>query len=333
MRNLDANLSAELAKTAFTYFHLIEFSFTSATYRYTDFQYDLYYGGNKFSPRGMSFGDLGSNTGLSVDKVTVELDDTDLVLSALLLGEDVRYTQCSFYVGAIDANHEIIAVNEFFRGVVDSWELPEPKAKITVATELIKWQDDTLRIAQSTCPWTFNSAPYTNLVTGWNNDGTHPYDTLTDSGADITSAIKLGPGAGQANSDAFSVTIGTLYKLIVTLSMTSGENPTVYCGLNAAHTGWQKNEVLVAGVENTFIWRSESTYASEFICIANTIASNYAATFILYEVTECAYVGTETWCDQSYDRCAALLNMDNFGGMRFIPAIAEKEIWWGKIPT
>jgi hypothetical protein len=333
MRNIDADLSAELAKTAFTYFHMVEFYFTSATYRYTDFQYDLYYGGNKFSPRGMSFGDMGSNTGLSVDKITVEMDDTDLVLSALLLGEDVRYTRCSFYVGAIDANHEIIAINEFFRGVVDSWELPEPTAKITVATELIKWQDSTLRIAQSTCPWVFNAEPYTNLITGWNNNVTYPYDTLTKSGADILAAVKGGPGWAQADSDVFSVTIGKLYKLVVTATLNSGEAPSLYYGINAAHSGWQGSGVVLTAGTNIFIWRSESTYASEFIIVGTTSATNYSATFALYEVTECAYIGSETWCDQSYDRCSALGNADNFGGMRFIPSIAEKEIWWGKIPS
>lgn len=47
--------------------------------------------------------------------------------------------------------------------------------------------------------------------------------------------------------------------------------------------------------------------------------------------TECGYSGaTGSWCDQSHDRCLALGNQTNFGGFRFIPDIAEKEIWWGR---
>jgi len=46
---------------------------------------------------------------------------------------------------------------------------------------------------------------------------------------------------------------------------------------------------------------------------------------------ECRYTGGETWCDQSYERCKALGNTDNFGGFRFLPSIAEKSIWWGRV--
>lgn len=47
----------------------------------------------------------------------------------------------------------------------------------------------------------------------------------------------------------------------------------------------------------------------------------------------CRYAGAETWCDQTFDRCKELGNQRNFGGFRFIPAIAEKQIWWGRVPS
>jgi hypothetical protein len=48
--------------------------------------------------------------------------------------------------------------------------------------------------------------------------------------------------------------------------------------------------------------------------------------------TECAYAGDETWCDQSYARCVALENTAQFGGFRFMPAIMEADVWWGRVP-
>jgi hypothetical protein len=51
-----------------------------------------------------------------------------------------------------------------------------------------------------------------------------------------------------------------------------------------------------------------------------------------FKGTECAYAGSEIWCDQSYDRCTALVNSANFGGFRFLSSLMEKEIWWGKTP-
>jgi hypothetical protein len=49
-----------------------------------------------------------------------------------------------------------------------------------------------------------------------------------------------------------------------------------------------------------------------------------------FKGAECAYTGAGTWCDQGYARCTALGNTDNYGGFRFIPSIAEREIWWGR---
>ena len=51
-----------------------------------------------------------------------------------------------------------------------------------------------------------------------------------------------------------------------------------------------------------------------------------------FKSTECGYAGEESWCDQTYDRCAALTNSDQFGGNRFLPSIMEKDIWWGRVP-
>ena len=50
-----------------------------------------------------------------------------------------------------------------------------------------------------------------------------------------------------------------------------------------------------------------------------------------FKGTECTYSGGETWCDKSYERCTALSNTDSFGGFRFLPSIAEKSIWWGRV--
>lgn len=51
-----------------------------------------------------------------------------------------------------------------------------------------------------------------------------------------------------------------------------------------------------------------------------------------FKETECGYSGAHDWCNQSYERCQELSNTDNFGGDRFLPAIAEKDIWWGRSP-
>lgn len=52
----------------------------------------------------------------------------------------------------------------------------------------------------------------------------------------------------------------------------------------------------------------------------------------VFKGTECAYAGAGSWCDQSYSRCAGLNNQAHFGGFRFLPALMEKQVWWGRVP-
>ena len=52
-----------------------------------------------------------------------------------------------------------------------------------------------------------------------------------------------------------------------------------------------------------------------------------------FKGAECRYAGAETTCDQTYDRCTALSNTDNFGGFRWLPDMMEMELWWGKVPS
>ena len=46
----------------------------------------------------------------------------------------------------------------------------------------------------------------------------------------------------------------------------------------------------------------------------------------------CAYTGTATFCDKTYERCKQLGNTPNFGGFHNLSDIEEKEIWWGRSP-
>jgi hypothetical protein len=49
----------------------------------------------------------------------------------------------------------------------------------------------------------------------------------------------------------------------------------------------------------------------------------------VFKKTECAYAGTEDWCDQSPERCDDLENYSNFGGRKYISSIEGKKIYWG----
>jgi hypothetical protein len=160
VRNFDAGLAAELAKSAYRFFNAVEFQFTTPAY-YTDFQYPLYIGGNKYEPIGMKIGSIATAAIMSADKVTLEIDDTNLGISAILLNEDARNKAAVITFGAVGSDFQIIASAEMFRGFIDGWELKEPTAEITIVNEFILWRKKTLRTAQATCPWLFKGTECT----------------------------------------------------------------------------------------------------------------------------------------------------------------------------
>jgi hypothetical protein len=160
MRNFDAGLSAELAKRAYRFFNAIELQFTATLY-YTDFQFPIYISGHKHDPIGMKLGSMSASAMMSADKTTVRIDDANLAMSAILLGEDVRNKPAIISMGAIAADYSVIAVAEMFRGFVDGWEHKEPNVDITITNEFVLWRRKTLRTAQATCPWVFKGTECT----------------------------------------------------------------------------------------------------------------------------------------------------------------------------
>lgn len=212
MKTFDAAISTELAKESFQPYWLLDIA-TTTPMRYTDLDLNTYHGGNLYVSRGMKIGNITSGATVSAEKVEIELDDADQVITAFLLNEDVRNKAASLYFGVIARTAVGLEtqlsrhVQEVWRGFVSGWELAgEADCRITLTHEFVLWNKEPLRTQSSSCQWTFKG-------------------------------------------------------------------------------------------------------------------------------TECGYSGEAGWCDKSYDRCKKLSNPDNFGGFRFIPEIAEKEIWWGRNPT
>lgn len=85
---------------------------------------------------------------------------------------------------------------------------------------------------------------------------------------------------------------------------------------------WEiKEDIVTIDIKNELIlWRKETLRTCQSSCRWE------------FKGLECAYSGGGTWCDQTYERCGILLNTDNFGGFRWLPALEELDIWWGRIP-
>lgn len=154
MKSFDIDLATEIAKETAATFCLLEFQF-AATYRYTDRDISLYHGGHKYSSINFRLGNFVSAANMSIDRMTIDIDNAGLIFSAILLGEDVRNKTVIQSFGCLNADNKIIAVAEFFRGVLSDWDIAEDKARVTIVNEFILWKKKTLRICSSTCPWGF----------------------------------------------------------------------------------------------------------------------------------------------------------------------------------
>ena len=50
----------------------------------------------------------------------------------------------------------------------------------------------------------------------------------------------------------------------------------------------------------------------------------------VFKGADCGYSGSAVSCDQTYERCRTLGNTDQYGGDRYLNAMMEKEIFWGR---
>ena len=153
MRNLDANMIAELQKLEFYEFWLVEFGF-AVPCRLTDFDRPIYHNANRFSPDAIRVDDINVSSTFSVDSVTLSVGNASAAFGALILGEDVRFKPLKVYIGVLKDLYTPI-VHLVFDGFLAEYDLEEDEAQIQAVNEFFLWNKRTLRIAQPSCPWVF----------------------------------------------------------------------------------------------------------------------------------------------------------------------------------
>jgi hypothetical protein len=148
----------------------------------------------------------------------------------------------------------------------------------------------------------------TNLISsgGWvngDNSGAVPYDTLTESGTDLSSVISDGSAVAYAKTNYLNMEEGKLYKATMVLDYNSGQN--VEWGI-----GGTSDPGLYHALETT---SGDGTYTKVVECISSTMAgtsanaariwvknggaTNWAATFTVTEVTPGCVAADDKACD------------------------------------
>jgi hypothetical protein len=165
MINVDVNLALEFQKEIVTEFFLLSLMLSTPLY-YSDLDFPLQWNGDKYLPRGVKYPAMNFASAMSVDRAAIQLDDVDKVIIASFLNQDVRNRPVIVRVGALNANYQVIATVEIFRGIFDSWDKTESQVSIVAVNEFVLWNKKTLRTASATCPWVFNSPAVRSAASG-----------------------------------------------------------------------------------------------------------------------------------------------------------------------
>ena len=383
MRNFDPNIAAEIEKESLRFFFLLEIQ-GAETYRFNDIDIPIFHGGELFACRSFSFDQLSGSANLSVESLDIEIDDADQVISALVLGEDVRNKIAILYFGVIAAEASAgpligyasayppaqsdTYVKATSKTDTDHWayHATDPAKSLTgldsngwasainsptnqrvhidagraIVPARIYYENfhhnggNTDAGAKTFTLWGSNDAgSFADLTygndTGWTqlttsqatldehaaaNAADPKYITVTGSAAYRYFALKIADNWGDG-------TLMGLRRIEVQEAVYSSTKIHIQELMRGIIGGWDiygDSKVKLNVTNEMILWNKKSLRPQSSSCPWT------------FKGVECAYAGAETWCDQSYARCVDLLNAAQFGGERFLPAITEREIWWGR---
>jgi hypothetical protein len=84
----------------------------------------------------------------------VQIDNLDDALTSYFVGGSPQGSTVILKVVLLDSSYNIIAgALTLFEGSLDGWDLDEEKVSITVASELVRWNQKTLAKHSPSCRW------------------------------------------------------------------------------------------------------------------------------------------------------------------------------------
>ncbi len=125
---------------------------------YTSLDDDVWYEGIKYEPIPLSISDLNISAGQSVDDVTLSIDNVSLLPAALFLNNDLRGKPVDIWICPLDGLGKPLGRVNLFSGFISRVEIRDKVARITVASEMVRWREPVLRRHSSTCPWRFKDS-------------------------------------------------------------------------------------------------------------------------------------------------------------------------------
>ncbi len=158
MKNFNPATTQALAAETAAIFWFLEMGLDSGVLRYSDADFELYSGGNLYRPKAFEVQELVFTADMSVDRMSVDFHNIDLQMSAIILNETIVNRQMKISFGCLDSSNKIIALEDIFDGILTAWgPMTVKECPVTIGNYMMFWSQQSLRLAQATCPWAFKS--------------------------------------------------------------------------------------------------------------------------------------------------------------------------------
>ena len=131
----------------------VDIAFSSATLGYTNFDVDLYHGSHRYLAGDLKIEGMSFGSDLSVDQVTVHMQNVDLGMSAIMLNNDEIGAIVTISMGAVHSSRRIYDLEPMIVAEITGWMANEKVAKLTCSGLMARWAKKTMRVSQSSCPW------------------------------------------------------------------------------------------------------------------------------------------------------------------------------------
>lgn len=155
MRTFDVTLQTELAADTAYLVYLLSVNFATPLYL-TNADIDVYYNGQKYSSYGMDMGAMEYSLSPQLDKISIDLDNTDLTFSTAVGTSEIRAKRSLLKLAALNQNGGVIGTAIQFDGLVDSARINKKSCKLNIYNHFVNWKKPLPpRTHQATCPWPF----------------------------------------------------------------------------------------------------------------------------------------------------------------------------------
>ena len=122
MRPIAPLFLAELEKSEFRIFYLLEITVDDTVYRYTDCDIPLTVGGNVFKPKGFKVDSVRYSSDTIVDELKISIENLDDNFTLEFVGGTPRGSEVIYSFVLVDSSNQIITQSALGETLLSFWE-------------------------------------------------------------------------------------------------------------------------------------------------------------------------------------------------------------------